>query len=126
MRESELLCSATTGGFRAGSVLDTPFAEVCAAINLPYRFTPRGMRRTYQDLARAADVHERCHARAISGHATRAMQLRYSIARGSKVRAALANIAAIATGAKVIDMDAARRKRQRKGGGGRETAAASS
>jgi hypothetical protein len=113
MRESDLLFPATTGGFRARSVLDKPFEEVCEAIKLPYRLTPRGMRRTYQDLARAAGVHDAV-TRAISGHATPAMQLHYSTARGDEVRAALANIAGIATGAKIIDLADARRTRTRK------------
>ncbi|HEY0989097.1 MAG TPA: hypothetical protein VGD80_18645, partial [Kofleriaceae bacterium] len=56
MRESELLFPAVTGGLRARSCLDKAFADVTAKIELPYRFTPRGMRRTYQDVARAAGV----------------------------------------------------------------------
>ncbi|MCA9675618.1 MAG: site-specific integrase [Myxococcales bacterium] len=110
MRESDLLFPATTGRFRARSVLDKPFAEVCQALKLCYRFTPRGMRRTYQDLARAAGVHDAV-TRAISGHATPTMQLHYSTARGHEVRRALANIADIATGATIIDLDSARRSR---------------
>ena len=103
MRSSELLFPAITGGFRSRSCLDKPFADVAAAIQLPHRITPRGMRRTYQDLARAAGVHDAV-TRAISGHATSAMQLHYSTARGDEVRSALAQVAGIATGAKVIDM----------------------
>ena len=110
MRESELLFPAVTGGFRARSCLDKPFAEAAKKIGLKYRFTPRGMRRTYQDLARAAGIHDAV-TRAISGHATPAMQLHYSTARGAEVRSALANIAGIATGGEVIDLAAARRRR---------------
>ncbi|MBK9032066.1 MAG: hypothetical protein IPL61_12205 [Myxococcales bacterium] len=108
MRSSELLFPAITGGFRSRSCLDKPFADVATAIKLPHRFTPRGMRRTYQDLARAAGVHDAV-TRAISGHATPAMQLHYSTARGDEVRSALAQVAGIATGAKVIDLATARR-----------------
>ncbi len=111
MRESELLFPATTGAYRARSVLDKPFADVCKAIGLRHRFTPRGMRRTYQDLARAAGVHDAV-TRAISGHATPAMQLHYSTARGGEVRSALAKVAGIATGGKVIDLAAARRRKK--------------
>ena len=110
MRSSELLFPAITGGFRSRSCLDKPFADVAAAIQLPHRITPRGMRRTYQDLARAAGVHDAV-TRAISGHATSAMQLHYSTARGDEVRSALAQVAGIATGAKVIDLGEARRNR---------------
>lgn len=109
MRHSELLFPATTGGFRSRSCLDKPFAAVSKAIALPHRFTPRGMRRTYQDLARAAGVHDAV-TRAISGHATPAMQLHYSTARGDEVRTALAQVAGIATGAKIIDFAAAARR----------------
>jgi hypothetical protein len=73
---------------------------------------PRGVRRTYQDLARAAVIHAAV-TRAISGHATPAMQLRYSTARGGAVKQALAKVAKVATaGAKAIDINAARRRRK--------------
>ncbi len=69
------------------------------------------MRRTYQDLVRAAGVHDAV-TRAISGHATPAMQLHYSTARGDEVRSALAQVAGIATAGKVIDLATARRARK--------------
>src|SRR5439155_9947190 len=109
MRMSELLFPSVTGGFRSRSCLDKPFDEVSKAIGLKFNFTPRGMRRTYQDLARAAGIHDAV-TRAISGHATPAMQLHYSTARGAEVRSALANIAGIATGGNVIDIATARRR----------------
>jgi integrase len=109
MRGSELLFPATTGGFRSRSCLDKPFEEVAKAIGISYNFTPRGMRRTYQDLARAAGIHDAV-TRAISGHATPEMQLRYSTARGAEVRAALSKVASLATGAKVIDIKTARKR----------------
>ncbi len=112
MRESELLFPAVTGGFRARSCLDKPFDAVCKKIKLPYRFTPRGMRRTYQDLARAAGIHDAV-TRAISGHATPEMQLHYSTARGTEVKQALAKVAKIATaGGKVISIETARGRRK--------------
>ncbi len=110
MRHSDLLFPSVLGGYRSRSCLDKPFDAVCKAIKLGYRFTPRGMRRTYQDLARAAGVHDAV-TRAISGHATPAMQLHYSTARGGEVKQALARVANIATGAKVIDIGSARRRR---------------
>jgi hypothetical protein len=84
--------AAGLAGFRSRSCLDKPFADVAKAIKLAYRFTPRGMRRTYQDLARAAGIHDAV-TRAISGHATPEMQLHYSTARGAEVRTALAKVA---------------------------------
>lgn len=110
-RESELLFPAVNGRFRSRSCLDKPFEEVRLAIGLPYRFTPRGMRRTYQDLARAAGVHDAV-TRAISGHATPAMQLHYSTARGAEVRAALAAVAGMATSGQIIDLAIERSRRR--------------
>jgi hypothetical protein len=111
MRMSDLLFPSVTGGFRARSVLDKPFADVSKKIGLRFNFTPRGMRRTYQDLARAAGIHDAV-TRAISGHATPAMQLHYSTARGGEVKDALAKLAQIATaGAKVINIETARHRR---------------
>lgn len=110
MRMSELLFPSVLGGFRSRSCLDKPFAEVAKAIKLPFSFTPRGMRRTYQDLARAAGIHDAV-TRAISGHATVEMQMHYSTARSNEVRTALKQMSRIATGATVIDLDKARRKR---------------
>lgn len=112
MRESDLLFPAVTGRFRARSVLDKPFDEVSKALELNFNFTPRGMRRTYQDLAREAGIHDAV-TRAISGHATPEMQLHYSTARGDEVKHALAKVARMATnGAKVIDIETARRRRK--------------
>ncbi len=112
MRMSDLLFPSVHGGFRARSVLDKPFDEAAKAIGLKINFTPRGMRRTYQDLARAAGVHDAV-TRAISGHATSAMQLHYSTANSGEVKQALAKVAKIATaGAKVISIETARRRRK--------------
>ena len=99
----------------ARSVLDKPFDEVSKAIKLKFNFTPRGMRRTYQDLARAAGIHDSV-TRAISGHATPTMQLHYSTARGGEVKQALAKVAQMATGnGKVIDLATERRRRSKSG-----------
>ena len=77
MRQSDLLFPSELGGFRARSVLDRPFAEVVRAIGLTKRITPRGMRRSFQDLARLAQVAD-VVTRSISGHATETMQRHYS------------------------------------------------
>lgn len=94
--ESDLLFPSETGAYRASSCLDKPFAAVCKAIALPHPFTVRGLRRTYQDLARAAGIHDAV-TRAISGHATSEMQLHYSTASGDEVREALGKVISIAT-----------------------------
>lgn len=109
---SDLLFPSVVGGFRARACLDKPFKAVIEAIELGYNFTPRGMRRTYQDLARAAGIHD-VVTRAISGHATPEMQQRYSTARGDEVKHALSKVAKIATlGADIVDLAAARRSRK--------------
>ena len=113
MRMSDLLFPSITGGFRSRSCLDRPFDAVSAAIKLPFNFTPRGMRRTYQDLARALGIHDAV-TRAISGHATVEMQMRYSTARSGEVRDALARMTGAASGANVISLDDVRRRRLRK------------
>jgi hypothetical protein len=87
MTESDLLfparrsraagASSEPAGFRSRSCLDKPFADVARRIGLGYRVSPKAMRRTFQDLARAANVHDLV-TRAISGHATATMQRHYS------------------------------------------------
>ena len=76
-RESELLFPSEVGGYRSPSSLDKPFAIVAKAIGLKKRITPRAMRRSFQDLCRTAEVKD-VVARSICGHATEAMQIRYS------------------------------------------------
>jgi hypothetical protein len=57
-------------------VLNKPFTDVCEAMGLGRHFTQRGLRRTFNDLARAAEV-ESMITRSISGHLTEQMQLHY-------------------------------------------------
>ena len=80
-QDSDLLFPSTTGGFRASTVLNKPLADVAEQIGLGKRFTQRGLRRTFQDLARAANV-EAVVTRSISGHATEKMQEHYSTVNG--------------------------------------------
>jgi hypothetical protein len=96
MRESILLFPSTTGGMRSRSVLDKPFRDVVDALKWSVRLTPRGMRRTFQDLARKADVHD-VVTRAISGHQTERMQRRYSTAQLEEMRVAVGKVICIAT-----------------------------
>jgi hypothetical protein len=53
------------------------------------------MRRTFEDLGRAASVHDFV-VRAISGHATTSMQEHYSSVSGDEVRNGLAKVIALA------------------------------
>lgn len=103
MEASELLFPAPPtkwndgGGFRSTSCLDKPFAAISAKLKLGYKVTPRAMRRTYQDLARAAELRD-VVTRAISGHATPELQRHYSTVSGDEMRAGLAKVIDIATG----------------------------
>ena len=74
---SELLFASENGGFRTEACLGKAFAIVGAAIGLKKKFTPRGMRRTFNDLARTAKV-ESLITKSISGHLTDRMKDHYS------------------------------------------------
>jgi integrase len=95
MRDSDLLFPSETGGFRARSSLDKPFRRVGRAVGLTKTVTPRAMRRTFQDLARAAEVKD-VVTRAISGHTTAEMQLFYSTVSAEEMRTSLAKVAWLA------------------------------
>jgi hypothetical protein len=92
---SDLLFPSRTGGFRAGSVLDKPFAEVVKALGLKKHVSARAMRRTYQDLGRAAEVND-IVIRAVSGHRTKEMQEHYSTVVQTEMREGIAKIVALA------------------------------
>ena len=55
-QESDILFPSLTGSFRARSVLDKPYQEISDALSFGFSITPRGMRRTFNDLARMAEV----------------------------------------------------------------------
>lgn len=91
VRESELLFPTKAGKLRARSALAKPFRAVAKAMGLPYDLTPKAMRRTFNDLARASGVGD-VVTRSISGHATEAMQEHYSTARAEEQREATRKI----------------------------------
>jgi integrase len=95
MRESELLFPSDTGGFRAASCLDRPFADVTKAIGLKKHLTPRAMRRTFNDLCRRAEVRD-VVTRSISGHLTEEMQRHYSTVAPEEQRQSLAKVISLA------------------------------
>lgn len=100
MRNSELLFPGRTGGFRSKSVLNPPFAKVSKAIGLDYVVSSRAMRRTFQDLARAAQVAD-VVTRSISGHHTERMQHYYSTVSEEEQRHNLQNVVDVAFGQKI-------------------------
>jgi integrase len=95
MRESELLFPSTSGGYRAPSCLDKPIDEIGKAAGIQKALSARFMRRTFQDLGRAANVHDYV-VKAISGHSTTTMQEHYSSVSGDEVRSGLAKVIALA------------------------------
>jgi integrase len=123
MQESALLFPAETGRYRSASCLDKPFDKVATAIGVGYPVSPRAMRRTFQDLARAAKVHD-VVTRAISGHATETMQHHYSTAGGREVVAGLAKVISLARVRESLTVASAplRRQRQRRGRAGQVVA----
>jgi hypothetical protein len=97
MRDSDLLFPGADGGLLDRGCLRIPFEDVSKALKLQKRITPIAMRRTFQDLARAANVNDLV-TRSISGHATEAMQHHYSTVNQDEVRSGLAKVISI-TGA---------------------------
>lgn len=95
MRESDLLFPSAKGGYRATTCLVKPFRDVAKTLGLAKRITPRAMRRTFQDLARAAEVKD-VVTRAISGHATEDMQRHYSTVHAEEIRQGLARVLSLA------------------------------
>jgi hypothetical protein len=73
------------------------FADLSTILGLGYDVSPRCMRRTYQDLCRAANVAD-IVTRSISGHRTEEMQRHYSTVSPDEQRAGLAKVIDIATG----------------------------
>jgi integrase len=92
---SDLLFPSEVGSYLTRTVLDKPFRGVAKELKLSKVVTPRAMRRTYQDLARAAKVHDFV-TRAISGHATEEMHQHYSTVAANEMREGLAQIVSIA------------------------------
>ncbi len=93
-QDSDLLFPSTTGGFRAPSVLNKPLAEAVEELQLGKKLSQRALRRTFNDLARAAQVHDLV-TRSISGHQTERMQHHYSTVNGGEQRAALTKVIAL-------------------------------
>jgi integrase len=96
LAESELLFPTTlrTGevGMVARSALDKPFRIVSESMGLPFLLTPRGMRRTFGDLARGAGVSKDLR-KAIRGHATDEMDDLYQRIQPAEMAAAVGAIA---------------------------------
>lgn len=91
MKESDLLFPNINGGYRAPTVLNKPFAEVSTEIGLGKKFTQKGMRRTFQDLARGAGLREEVQKK-ICGHITDEMKELYSTVGQGEQREAIGKV----------------------------------
>jgi site-specific recombinase XerC len=94
-QRSDLLFPSRTGGFRARSVLDKPFAAVAAEAGVPHNVTARAMRRSYNDLMRFAGV-DSIVKRSISGHATEEMEEHYSSVLQREQKDSIARLMSVA------------------------------
>jgi len=74
-KASELLFPDEDGGFRSECFLNKSFEAVRGLVGLKKNFTPRGMRRTFNDLMRLAKA---IVTKSISGHLTDRMREHYS------------------------------------------------
>ncbi|MBA3391136.1 MAG: site-specific integrase [Deltaproteobacteria bacterium] len=107
MDASELLFPAEPngrtrgGGFRTKSSLGLAFEDVGKVIGLAYNVTPRALRRSFQDLIRAAAVSD-VVARAVCGHRTPAMTAHYSTVRPDEQEAAMGKIIHLATARRAL------------------------
>lgn len=95
-KDSDLLFPSVSGGFRSASILNKPFAEVSEMIGLKYDFTQIGLRRTFNDLARQAQVSD-IITRSVSGHATAEMQRHYSSVAGEEQAKGLGQVVSLMT-----------------------------
>lgn len=105
--ESDLLFPPRWGDdFMSASALDKPFKEVVASLRdkgklTKEKITPRAMRRTFQDLAREAQVKD-IVTRAISGHATEQMQRRYSTVNAMEMEQSIGKVISLARAREVL------------------------
>lgn len=90
-KESDLLFPAVNGKFRAPSVLNKPLEAVALELGLNKKITQRALRRTFNNLARAAQVND-IVTQSVSGHLTERMQQHYSSVNAGEQRDALAKV----------------------------------
>lgn len=93
-KESDLLFPAEDGTFRSENFLTKVFAKVAGLIGLKKTFTPRGMRRTFNDLMRVVKV-EAIVTKSISGHLTDRMREHYSTVTPDEQRASIGNVVSL-------------------------------
>lgn len=90
-RGSDLLFPAEDGRLRCEHFLTKAFQKVGSLIDLKHEFTPRGMRRTFNDLMRLAQV-EALVTKSISGHLTERMREHYSTVSPAEQRESIGRV----------------------------------
>lgn len=86
-----LMFPSRTGTLRTPNSLDVAFAKCRASAGIAKRFTVHGLRYTFTDLVRRANV-DAVVRRALTGHVTEEMQRHYSTVGLDEKRAAIAGV----------------------------------
>ncbi len=97
--ESDLLFPSEMGELRTRNVLARPFAAIAEELGLTITLTPRGMRRTFNDVARAAGMND-VVTMSVSGHVTDKMRIHYSTAQTHEQRVGLSKVHALVSGSR--------------------------
>ncbi len=95
MRDSDRLFPSKQGRFRTASVLTKAFDDVCREMGLSKKITARAMRRTFQDLAREANI-DGIVQRSICGHSTAEMSQLYSTVGQKEIQRAVGKVISMA------------------------------
>ena len=107
MKESGLIFPSERGTIRFVESLAKPFAKAARVAGITKHITPRAMRRTYQDLTRAAKV-DSIVKRSISGHATEEMEGWYSTVHPDEQREHLMKVMPLLAAAVTLPFDGQR------------------
>lgn len=86
-----LMFPSTVGTYRTPNSLDAAWAKCLTAAKIDKRFTIHGLRYTFTDLVRLANV-DAVVRRALTGHVTEEMQRHYSTVGLDEKRAAVAGV----------------------------------
>jgi hypothetical protein len=96
-----LFPSRRSGKMYSKSCLKDPFRTIMKEMGLKRKLTPRGMRRTYQDLADEAKLRA-VTTMAVSGHKSQEMKLLYSTAHEDEIREGIGKVIDLATARKRV------------------------
>jgi len=80
-----------TGTLRSSATLTKPWRHCCQVAGIDASFTPHGLRRTFNDLARRAGV-DPIVTKSLTGHVTERMREHYSSVRLDEKKEALTNV----------------------------------